>query len=109
PDERYIEKKKAAPESRLSKLIPEFSMARSGLLAGIVHILLGLVVGLLGFCLGTRGGLKLFDRFAQALLRRSNHLGFQLIEGNAEIVRDMHRGHELSQIFESLGVRLQHR
>ena len=45
--------------------------------------------------------------FAQALRRRSDHLGFQLIKWNAQIVRDVDRSHKLAQVFEARGGCLQ--
>jgi hypothetical protein len=63
-----------------------------------VHILFGLFICLLGLCFGIGRRLQIVDGFAQALGRRASHLCLELVEGNAEIVRDVNGSNELAEV-----------
>ena len=66
-----------------------------------------LVFRFLYFSLGVGCRLQLLDGLAQALSRRSKHFGLQLIKGNSQVMGNVDRGHELSEVFEALRGSLQ--
>ena len=66
---------------------------------GLFEVLLGLLAGLLHFRLLVHLRLQLVDRVAKALAAR--HPGSQLVEWNAEIVRDVGGGHKLAEVLKT--------
>src|SRR5215831_31788 len=76
-------------------------------LLAVVHVLLGLLFALPGFVFRIQCRFQSMDGLSQTFFWRSDHLRLQLVERNAEVVRDMYGGHELAQVLESLGSCLQ--
>src|SRR5437868_3728958 len=94
--------------SLISPVKTREAVSQSGLASGsgsglaVVHVLIGLLVGLLSFGLGVHCVLQLLNGFTQTLSRRTGHLSFQLVKGDAQVMGNMHSRHELAQVLKSL-------
>jgi len=53
------------------------------------------------FGVGVHGGFQLMNGMAQALAICPDHLGFELVKGDIEVVRDMRGGDELPKILKA--------
>ena len=87
--------------------VPSFYPLRWLLRLAFLHVLFGLFIRFLGFCFGVGRRLQVVDGFAQTLGRTASHLCLELVEGNAEVVRDVSSSHELAEVLEATRCLLQ--